>query len=127
MANVRHCLPRIRTRVPQRCGREDELIAQIISGLVEKRSLDRAAADAIRQAITTGALTPGKRLTEVELAAGLDVSRGTVRAALQRLMSEGRIVFETPAATAESTRSRSSRLTSATTSSYCASCCMSAL
>jgi DNA-binding GntR family transcriptional regulator len=65
------------------------MVAQIISGLVEKRSLDRAAADAIRQAITTVALTPGKRLTEVELSSGLDVSRGTIRAALQRLMSEG--------------------------------------
>src|SRR5258708_28941665 len=68
------------------------MVAEIISGLVEKRSLDRAAADAIRQAITTGALTPGKRLTEVELSTGLDVSRGTVRAALQRLMSEGLVV-----------------------------------
>lgn len=65
------------------------MVAEIISGLVEKRSLDRAAADAIRQAITSGGLAPGKRLTEVELSTGLDVSRGTVRAALQRLMSEG--------------------------------------
>jgi DNA-binding GntR family transcriptional regulator len=65
------------------------LVAQVLSGLVEKRSLDRAAADAIRQAITSGALNPGARLTEVELASGLNVSRGTVRAALQRLMSEG--------------------------------------
>lgn len=64
------------------------MVAEIISGLVEKRSLDRAAADAIRQVITSGALAPGKRLTEVELSTGLDVSRGTVRAALQRLMSE---------------------------------------
>jgi DNA-binding GntR family transcriptional regulator len=65
------------------------MVAQIVSGLIEKRSLDRAAADAIRQAITTGALPPGQRLTEVELSSGLNVSRGTVRAALQRLMSEG--------------------------------------
>jgi DNA-binding GntR family transcriptional regulator len=78
-----------------RSAGEDKLVAQIISGLVEKRSLDRAAADAIRQAITTGALTPGKRLTEVELSTGLDVSRGTVRAALQRLMSEG-LVMQKP-------------------------------
>ncbi len=65
------------------------MVADIVSGLVEKRSLDRAAADAIRQAITSGALVPGKRLTEVELSTGLDVSRSTVRAALQRLMTEG--------------------------------------
>ena len=69
------------------------MVAQIVSGLlVEKRSLDRAAADAIRQAIITAALGPGTRLTEVELSSGLDVSRGTVRAALQRLMSEGLVV-----------------------------------
>lgn len=68
------------------------MVAQIISGLVEKRSLDKAAADAIRQAIVTAALSPGSRLTEVELASGLDVSRGTIRAALQRLMSEGLVV-----------------------------------
>lgn len=68
------------------------MVAQIISGLVEKRSLDKAAADAIRQAIVTAALSPGARLTEMELASGLDVSRGTVRAALQRLMSEGLVV-----------------------------------
>ncbi len=68
------------------------MVAQIISWLVEKRSLDKAAADAIRQAIVTAALSPGSRLTEVELASGLDVSRGTVRAALQRLMSEGLVV-----------------------------------
>jgi DNA-binding GntR family transcriptional regulator len=68
------------------------LVAHVISGLIEKRSLDRAAADAIRQAITSGALTPGARLTEVELATGLNVSRGTIRAALQRLMSEGLVV-----------------------------------
>ncbi|SDT23087.1 GntR family transcriptional regulator [Bradyrhizobium canariense] len=67
------------------------MVAQVISGLVEKRSLDRAAADAIRQAITSGALNPGARLTEVELASGLKVSRGTIRAALQRLLSEGLI------------------------------------
>ncbi len=35
------------------------MVADIVSGLVEKRSLDRAAADAIRQAITSGALVPG--------------------------------------------------------------------
>ncbi|MBB4428345.1 DNA-binding GntR family transcriptional regulator [Bradyrhizobium sp. CIR48] len=65
------------------------MAAKIISGLVEKRSLDRAAADVIRQAITSGALAPGKRLTETELSTELNLSRSTIRAALQRLMSEG--------------------------------------
>ncbi|WP_081492589.1 GntR family transcriptional regulator [Bradyrhizobium genomosp. I (2014)] len=66
-----------------------KMAAEIIAGFIEKRSLDRAAADVIRQAITSGALAPGKRLTETELSTGLNVSRGTIRAALQRLMSEG--------------------------------------
>jgi DNA-binding GntR family transcriptional regulator len=68
------------------------MVARIFSGLVEKRSLDQAAADAIRQAIITATLSPGARLTEVELATGLSLSRGTIRAALQRLMSEGLVV-----------------------------------
>jgi DNA-binding GntR family transcriptional regulator len=95
MVNLRQYLPRIRTDVRAAARSEDKVVAQIITGLVEKRSLDRAAADAIRQAITTGALTPGKRLTEVELSSNLDVSRGTIRAALQRLMSEG-LVMQKP-------------------------------
>jgi len=69
-----------------------KVVARVITGLVEKRSLDRAAADAIRQAITSGALNPGAKLTEAELATQLNVSRGTIRAALQRLMSEGLMV-----------------------------------
>ncbi|MFG1465035.1 GntR family transcriptional regulator [Xanthobacter sp. DSM 24535] len=59
---------------------------------VAKRSLDKAAADALREAIVSGQVRPGARLTEVELATQFDLSRGTIRAALQRLMAEGLIV-----------------------------------
>jgi DNA-binding GntR family transcriptional regulator len=69
-----------------------QMATQIITGLVEKRSMDRAAADVIRHAIVTASLSAGSRLTEAELAANLAVSRGTVRAALQRLTSEGLVV-----------------------------------
>lgn len=59
---------------------------------VAKRSLDKAAADALRQAIVSGEVQPGTRLTEMEIAAQFELSRGTIRAALQRLMGEGLIV-----------------------------------
>ncbi|HEY0295325.1 MAG TPA: GntR family transcriptional regulator [Bordetella sp.] len=58
----------------------------------EKRSLDRAAADSLRQAIVTGVFPPGARLTEIRLAERLSLSRGTVRAALHRLVTEGLVV-----------------------------------
>lgn len=55
---------------------------------VEKRLLDRQAADLIRKNILSGALAPGKRLLETQLAQELAVSRGTVRAALAQLAHE---------------------------------------
>jgi len=59
---------------------------------IEKRSLNGAAADSLRQAIVTGIVAPGARLTEVALARQMDLSRGTVRAALHRLVTEGLVV-----------------------------------
>lgn len=58
---------------------------------IEKRSLDVQAADAIRRQIVSGALAAGLRLTETKLAEELTLSRGTVRAALQKLAGEGLI------------------------------------
>ncbi|MDP8957981.1 MAG: GntR family transcriptional regulator [Actinomycetota bacterium] len=43
----------------------------------------------IRDAIASGALPPGTRLTEMHLARQLQVSRGPLREALQRLVQEG--------------------------------------
>jgi DNA-binding GntR family transcriptional regulator len=63
-----------------------------LSGPIEKRSLNGAAADTLRQAIVTGTLAPGARLTEVALASKMALSRGTVRAALHRLVTEGLVV-----------------------------------
>jgi DNA-binding GntR family transcriptional regulator len=58
------------------------------SGL-DARSLDWRAADMLRLQILSGAFPPGHRLTETMLAHELDVSRGTVRAALRSLTYEG--------------------------------------
>lgn len=58
----------------------------------EKRSLDQAAADSLRDAILSGAIAPGSRLTETRLADQLSLSRGPVRAALQRLVTEGLVI-----------------------------------
>ena len=55
----------------------------------EKRLLDRQAADGIRAHILGGILPAGARLVETQLSQELEVSRGTVRAALALLASEG--------------------------------------
>jgi DNA-binding GntR family transcriptional regulator len=59
------------------------------SGPIDKRSLDRAAADKLRRAIVAGEIVPGARLKEADLAVQFQLSRGTVRAALHRLVAEG--------------------------------------
>jgi DNA-binding GntR family transcriptional regulator len=56
---------------------------------IEKRSLDVQAATVIRQRIVAGDLAPGTRLTEMQLAGELALSRGTIRAALHQLVREG--------------------------------------
>lgn len=47
------------------------------------------ALDALRQAIFLGELAPGQRLVEEELAAGLGVTRASLRAALLELTADG--------------------------------------
>ncbi|GAB3875475.1 GntR family transcriptional regulator [Kibdelosporangium lantanae] len=58
---------------------------------VGRRGLADAAADRIRDAIFAGTFPPGAALREVELAADLDVSRGSVREGLTILEREGLI------------------------------------
>lgn len=55
----------------------------------EKRRLDRIAADRIRSHILKGILPAEERLLETQLSDELEVSRGTVRAALAQLANEG--------------------------------------
>jgi DNA-binding GntR family transcriptional regulator len=56
------------------------------------RSLDVQAADVLREEILNGTLAPGSRLLEIELSERLNLSRGTIRSALQQLVYEGLIV-----------------------------------
>src|SRR4051794_41941095 len=64
-------------------------MARIARLQVDKRRLDRQAADSIRDHILTGLLPAGARLVETQLALEIGVSRGTVRAALAQLAHEG--------------------------------------
>ncbi|MEU0876391.1 GntR family transcriptional regulator [Nocardia brasiliensis] len=56
-----------------------------------RRGLANEAADVIRDAIFAGDIAPGAPLREVELAAALGVSRGSVREGLALLQREGLI------------------------------------
>jgi DNA-binding GntR family transcriptional regulator len=56
---------------------------------LEKKSLREQALAALRTAITSGALEPGRHLVETELSEMLQISRGTLREALRQLQQEG--------------------------------------
>ncbi|QBI52369.1 putative HTH-type transcriptional regulator YdfH [Streptomonospora litoralis] len=55
----------------------------------QRRSLGQEAADRVRDAVFAGYFAPGAPLREVELAASLEISRGSVREGLARLEQEG--------------------------------------
>lgn len=61
---------------------------------VHRQSLDAQAADSLREAVLTGQLQPGERITEEIVAESLGLSRGTIRASLRKLAHEGLIVQE---------------------------------
>ena len=67
-------------------------MAKLTSLKSEKRLLDRQAADRIRDHILQGILPAGTRLLETQLSEELEVSRGTVRAALAVLAREGLVL-----------------------------------
>ncbi|WP_211173216.1 GntR family transcriptional regulator [Brasilonema bromeliae] len=56
------------------------------------RSLDVQAADVIREQILNGTLVPGTRLLEINLAEQFNLSRATIRSALQQLTYEGLVI-----------------------------------
>jgi DNA-binding GntR family transcriptional regulator len=56
---------------------------------LDRTTLRERALQALRAAITSGQYGPGDHLGEVELAARLGISRGTVREALRHLQQEG--------------------------------------
>ena len=56
---------------------------------ITKRSLEAQATDLVRRRIVSGDLGLGERLVETALAERYGLSRGTIRAALRRLVDEG--------------------------------------
>lgn len=56
---------------------------------VSRQSTAELIADRLRDAIMRGSLAPGEQLGEADLAAHFQVSRGPLREAMQRLVSEG--------------------------------------
>ncbi|MFG0465357.1 GntR family transcriptional regulator [Pseudomonas putida] len=65
------------------------------SSTISKQSFDVQTANILREMIVTGSLEAGSRLTEAQLTEQFHVSRGTIRAALQKLHNEG-LVSQVP-------------------------------
>lgn len=65
------------------------------SSMISKQSFDVQTANILREMIVTGSLEAGSRLTEAKLTEQFHVSRGTIRAALQKLNNEG-LVSQVP-------------------------------
>lgn len=61
---------------------------------IDRRPTSDVIADELRERVVDGTLAPGAQLGEVALAEQLEVSRGPVREALQRLVQEGLLVAE---------------------------------
>jgi DNA-binding GntR family transcriptional regulator len=66
---------------------------QMALAALKRLPAEQMASDALKEAILSGVMAPGERLTEVDLAEQFGVSRGTVRIALHRLSSEGLVVL----------------------------------
>jgi DNA-binding GntR family transcriptional regulator len=64
-------------------------VAELRQRIASRESLGRSVQAALEQMIETGALEPGARLNEMELAARLGVSRGPVREAARALERTG--------------------------------------
>jgi DNA-binding GntR family transcriptional regulator len=62
---------------------------QLIPDKAADLGVSRHAEDVIRKMILDGQMRPGERLNEVALSEMLDISRGPVREAIQRLSTEG--------------------------------------
>lgn len=64
-----------------------------LSGLA-RTNLREQAVTALRIAVTTGELPPGRHLVETELSEMLGISRGTLREALRQLQQEGLVTAD---------------------------------
>jgi len=61
---------------------------------IDRRSIETRVADSLRERFLSGEFRHGERLTEERLARELAVSRGPIRAALQRLQREQLVVLK---------------------------------
>lgn len=68
---------------------------QDVQPLTPSPSLAARGAGALREMILTGVLNPGDRLNEVELSAGLGISRAPLREAIRQLASQGLLTIVT--------------------------------
>jgi len=59
---------------------------------VQKRSAEVQAADVLREAIISGSIPLGSRLTEISASEQLEVSRSTIRTAFHQLVQEGLLI-----------------------------------
>jgi DNA-binding GntR family transcriptional regulator len=64
-------------------------MAERVTAAINRQSLEAQAADLLRRQIVQGELRAGERLLEIPLAERYGLSRGTIRAALRRLIEEG--------------------------------------
>jgi DNA-binding GntR family transcriptional regulator len=71
--------------------KEEAVLSSAAGALSPRRE---AVVRAVRRAVVLGELKPGDKLREVKLAAALDVSRPTLREALNLLVQEGLLVQE---------------------------------
>ena len=62
------------------------------SRAIKRKSLSQIVADELRKRIWTGELTFGERLLEADLSSELDISRSSLREAMQTLEYEGLVV-----------------------------------
>ncbi len=60
---------------------------------VSKISMEAQAIDSIREAIVSGTFEQGERLKEIDLSAQMNLSRATLRSALQQVAKEGLITL----------------------------------
>lgn len=61
---------------------------------VDRQTLREQSLQKLREAISSGQISPGTRLIETELSEALAVSRGTLREALRHLVQEGLVVAD---------------------------------
>ncbi|MGV9867023.1 GntR family transcriptional regulator [Rhodococcus koreensis] len=83
--------PKGLTRAPAQPGPRDGSAALLPVASISRRE---GVIAEIKRAIVLGSLQPGEKLTEVQLATSLNVSRPTVREALNQLSQEGLLVQE---------------------------------